>query len=113
MLMQAQVLSCSTKTQKTQRNPNAQKTRMKVMDIGAEAAGGDVYWLDFWEEAALSDEENAQVHRQQVQIEIRRVVASPDKKQPGRVYLNVSGGAVLLGGQIVQRGLRATAARSA
>jgi hypothetical protein len=113
MLMQAQVLSCTTQTANTQRNPNAQKTRMKVMDIGPEAGGGDVYWLDFWDEAVLSEDELAQVRRQQVQIEVRHAAASLDKKDPGRVYLNVTGGAVLLAGQIVQRGLRAPAARSA
>ena len=32
-----------------------QKTKLKVMDMGPEANGGDLYWIDFLGEASLSD----------------------------------------------------------
>jgi hypothetical protein len=113
MQMQAHVLAGSILDPiHTKRGVDLPKTRLKVMDIGPEAGGGDVYWLDFLGEAALLEEELAQVHRQQVQIEVRSMYASAGKTA-GKAYLNAAGGAVVLGGQIVQRGLRATAARSA
>jgi uncharacterized membrane protein YcaP (DUF421 family) len=40
-----------------------------------------------------------------VVIEVRRIYISTSN-QPGRSYLNVSGGAVIQNGQIVQSGLR-------
>jgi hypothetical protein len=97
---------------RTKQGKVLEKTRLKVMDIGPEAAGGDVYWLDFLGEAALSEDEVERIHRQQVVIEVRRMYASWGN-QAGKAYLNAAGGAVVLGGQIVQHGLRATASQSA
>jgi len=109
MQMQGTALAGGTQTFQTKRGDALQKTKLKVLDIGAEASGG-VYWVDFLGEAALSDEEMQQVMRQQVEIEVRLVSASPGKPQPGvaggRAFLNISGGAVRLGGQVVQRSLR-------
>jgi hypothetical protein len=102
MQMQCQALAGSTQVVATKKGEQ-QKARLKVMDIEPEAAGCDVYWVDFWGEEALSDEEL----RQQVAIDVRRVSASPGKQQPGaqgaRAFLNISGGAVRLNGQVVQQ----------
>jgi hypothetical protein len=111
MQLTGQILTGSTQTIATKKGEQLQKTKLKVIDIGPEAAGGDVYWIDFLGEAALSEDELRQVARQQVVVEVRRLYASAGKQQ-GRAYLNATGGAVLLGGSIVQRGLR-TQARSA
>jgi hypothetical protein len=101
----AQALTGSTTTMTTKKGESLQKTKLKLIDIGPEAAGGDVYWVDFLGEAALADDELRQIARQSVTVEIRRMYASAGK-QMGRAYLNANGGAVLLGGTIVQRGLR-------
>src|SRR5579859_1060782 len=111
MPLSGQILPGSTPTIATKKGDHLQKTRLKVLDIGPEAAGGDVYWIDFLGEAALSEDELRQVARQQVTVEVRRIYASAGK-QAGRAYLNATGGAVLLGGVVVQRGLRAQAAKS-
>ena len=113
MQMQAQVLGGQVlSTIHTKRGQDLPKTRLKVMDIGPEAAGGDIYWIDFLGEAALSEEELGRIHRQQVQLEVRRMYASAGKTA-GKAYLNAAGGTVVLSGQVVQRGLRATATKSA
>jgi hypothetical protein len=101
----AQALTGSTTTMTTKKGESLQKTKLKLIDIGPEASGGDVYWVDFLGEAALAEEELRQIARQAVTVEIRRMYASAGK-QMGRAYLNANGGAVLLGGTIVQRGLR-------
>ena len=75
------------------------------MYMGAEASGGDLYWIDFLGEAALSDEELDAILRQPVVIEVRFMRASAGN-QPGRACLNASGVAVVHNGQIIQRGLR-------
>jgi hypothetical protein len=113
MQMQGQVLAGSTQTIATKKGEQLQKSRLKVMDIGPEAVGGDVYYVDLWGEHALSDDEWRSVLRQQVTLEIRRVSASAGKASAqtggplsGRVYLNLSGGALTLNGQVVQRALR-------
>jgi hypothetical protein len=115
MQMQGQALAGKTGVVATKRGEQ-QKSQLKVMDIGPEAAGGDVYWIDFWGEDALSEEELESVLRRQVEIEVRHVSASAGKRLPqtevpggaggGRVFLNFSGGAVRLNGQVVQRALR-------
>jgi hypothetical protein len=112
MQLLGQVLTGSTQTIATKKGDHLQKTRLKVMDLGPEAAGGDLYWIDFLGEAALSDDELRGVTRQQVTVEVRRMYASAGKAQ-GQAYLNASGGAVVFNGQIVQRGLRATAVKTA
>jgi hypothetical protein len=109
MLLTGQVLTGSTQSIATKKGDSLQKTKLKLIDIGPEASGGDVYWVDFLGEAALGEDELRQVARQTVTVEIRRFSASAGK-QPGRAYLNASGGAVVLGGTVVQRGLRAQAA---
>jgi hypothetical protein len=112
MQIHAQVLAGQVlKPINTKQGKELSKSRLKVMDIGPEAAGGDVYWLDFLGEAALTEDELTRIHRQQVVIEVRRMYASAGNVA-GKVYLNAAGGAVVLGGQIVQPGLRATASKS-
>ena len=112
MQLTAQVLIGSTQTLTTKKGDHLQKTRLKLMDIGPEASGGDLYWVDFLGEAALSEDELRQVARQQVQVEIRRVYASAGKTQ-GQAFLNANGGAVRMNGQIVQRAMRAQDAQPA
>src|SRR5690349_7934611 len=111
MQLSGQILTGSTQTIATKKGDHLQKTRLKVLDLGPEAAGGDVYWIDFLGEAALADDELRQVNRQPVTVEVRRMYASSGKN--GGAFLNANGGAILLEGQIVQRGLRATVAASA
>jgi hypothetical protein len=108
MQLSGQILTGSTQTIATKKGDHLQKTRLKVLDLGPEANGGDVYWIDFLGDAALTDEELRQVSRQQVTVEVRRMYASAGKN--GGAFLNASGGAVILNGQIVQKTLRAVAA---
>jgi hypothetical protein len=105
MQLTAQVLIGSTQTIATKKGDTLRKTRLRLMDIGPESAGGDLYWIDFLGEAALSEDELRQINRQQVLVEIRRMYASAGKQQ-GQAYLNANGGAVHFNGQVVQRGLR-------
>ncbi len=108
MQLSGQILTGSTHTIATKKGDHLQKTRLKVLDLGPEANGGDVYWIDFLGDAALTDDELRQVARQQVTVEVRRMYASAGKN--GGAFLNASGGAVILNGQIVQKTLRAVAA---
>jgi hypothetical protein len=103
--IEGMALAGSTEIISTKKRGDLQKTKLKVMDMGPEASGGDLYWIDFLGEAALSDEELVAILRQPVVIEVRRIYISTGN-QPGRSYLNASGGAVLQDGQIVQSGLR-------
>jgi hypothetical protein len=112
MQMQATVLAGRSETLPLRKGGELPKTRLKVMDIGAEANGGDVYWIDFLGECALSEEELGRVHRQQATLEVRRMYASAGKTA-GKAYLNAAGGAVTLNGQIIQRGLRTPQTKSA
>jgi hypothetical protein len=105
MLMTAQVLTGSTQTITTKKGEHLQKSRLKLLDLGAEASGGDLYWIDFLGEAAFSDDELRQIGRQQVQVEVRRMYASSGRNGT-QAFLNAAGGAVRLNGQVVQRGLR-------
>jgi hypothetical protein len=106
--LSGQILTGSTQTIATKKGDHLQKTRLKVLDLGPEANGGDVYWIDFLGEAVLADDELRQISRQQVTVEVRRMYASAGKT--GGAFLNASGGAVLLNGQIVQKGLRSATA---
>ena len=108
MQLSGQILTGSTQTIATKKGDHLQKTRLKVLDLGPEANGGDVYWIDFLGDAALTDEELRQVSRQQVTVEVRRMYASAGKN--GGAFLNASGGAVILNGQIVQKTLRSAQA---
>lgn len=112
MQLTAQVLMGSTQTLTTKKGDHLQKTRLKLMDVGQEASGGDLYWVDFLGDAALSEDELRQVARQQVQVEIRRVYASAGKTQ-GQAFLNANGGALRMNGQIVQHGMRTQEAQPA
>src|SRR6478672_13223590 len=85
-------LAGSTEISSTKKRGDLQKTKLKVMDMGPEANGGDLYWIDFLGEGALSDEELDAILRQPVVIEVRRIYISTGN-QPGRSYLNASGGA--------------------
>jgi hypothetical protein len=111
MQLTAQVLMGSTQTLTTKKGDQLQKTKLKLIDIGPEASGGDLYWVDFLGEAALSEEELRQITRQQVVVEIRRMYASAGKQQR-QAYLNASGGAVKLNGTAIQPRLRATASQA-
>ena len=110
MMLSGQVLTGTATTFQTRKGDHLQKTKLKVLDLGTEAGGGDTYWVDFIGEAALSDEELRAVSRQSVEVEVRRIKASAGNK--GGVFLNVTGGAVRHHGQVVQRGLRAPGATS-
>ena len=105
MMLNGQILTGSTQTIATKKGDHLQKTRLKILDLGPEASGGDLYWIDFLGEAALTDEELRNVARQQVAVEVRRLYASQGKQ--GGAFLNASGGAVRLNGQVIQKGLRA------
>src|SRR5690349_2690304 len=103
MQLSGQILTGSTQTIATKKGDHLQKTRLKVLDLGQEAAGGDVYWIDFLAEAALAEDELRQIARQQVTVEVRRMYASSGKN--GGSFLNANGGAIRLGDQVVQRGM--------
>jgi hypothetical protein len=111
MLLNGQILTGSTQTIATKKGDHLQKTRLKVLDLGAEASGGDIYWIDFLGEAALSDDELRQIVRQQVEVEVRRMYPSAGKN--GGAYLNANGGAVRFNGAVIQRGLRVQEQKSA
>ena len=102
------MLTGSTQTIASKKGEHLQQTRLKLLDIGPEASGGDLYWVDFLGEAALTDDELRQVSRKQVQVEVRRMYASAGSKCGG--FLNANGGAVLLEGLVIQRALRQGAA---
>jgi hypothetical protein len=104
MLLNGQVLTGTTTTISTKKGGTLQKTRLKVLDLGPEASGGDLYWVDFLGEAALADDELRQVSRQQVQVEVRSMRASAGSK--GGAFLNATGGAIRFNGQVGQKGLR-------
>jgi hypothetical protein len=103
MLLNGQILTGATTTISTKKGDHLQKTKLKVLDLGPEANGGDIYWIDFLGDAALADDELRQVSRQQVQVEVRSMRASVGTK--GGAFLNATGGAIRLDGQIVQRAL--------
>src|SRR5262249_29043919 len=104
MLLSGQILTGTTTTISTKKGDHLQKTKLKVLDLGPEAAGGDLYWVDFLGEAALTDHELRAVSRQAVEVEIRNMRASAGTK--GGAFLNASGGAIRFQGQVLQRGLR-------
>jgi len=104
MKIEGGALAGSTQTIATKKGGTLEKTKLKIMDIGPEASGGDICWIDFLGEAALSDEEIKQVLRQQVVVEVRRMYASAGK-ETGKAYLNANGGAVIRNCQVTQRGL--------
>lgn len=112
MQITAQVLTGSTQTITTKKGEHLQKSRLKLLDLGPEASGGDLYWVDFLGEAALTDDELRAIARKQVVVEVRRMYASAGRTQ-GQAFLNATGGAVVLGGQVVQRGLREAQAEPA
>ena len=64
MRLEGTALMGSTQTITTKKGDDLQKTKLKVMDMGPEANGGDLYWIDFLGEAALSDEELDAILRQ-------------------------------------------------
>src|SRR5215813_12588967 len=80
MLLSGQILTGSTTTISTKKGDHLQKTKLKVLDLGPEAAGGDLYWVDFLGEAALTDDELHQVSRQAVEVEIRTMRPRPVPK---------------------------------
>ncbi len=88
------------------------KAKLKVLDVGDEA-GDDllIYWIDFWGDSALSQDEIEQIKKQEVAITIRRVTATTGKN--GNAYLNFSGGLVTLNGAPVQAKFRTAARKSA
>src|SRR5260370_14736770 len=93
MLLTGQILTGSTHSIATKQGESLQKTKLKLIDIGPEASGGDVYWVDFLGEAALAEDELRQITRQAVTVEIRRFSATAGQ-QGGRAYLNANAGAV-------------------
>lgn len=104
MLLSGQILTGTTTTISTKKGDHLQKTKLKILDLGPEAAGGDLYWIDFLGEAALAEDELRSVSRQAVEVEIRNMRASAGTK--GGAFLNASGGAIRHNGQVVQHGLR-------
>jgi hypothetical protein len=111
MLITGQILTGSTQTLATKKEDHLQKTRLKVLDLGPEASGGDIYWIDFLGDAALSDDELRQLARQQVKVEVRRMYASSGRN--GGAYLNASGGAIRFNGSVIQRSLHLQQQKSA
>jgi hypothetical protein len=107
MQLRGKVLVASTTTHNTKKGTQFVKTRARILDAGPEAAGEvQVYWVDFPNEYALSDAEVQQIVHQEVTVEIRRVQASLGK-DGSKVYLNVSGGAIVLDdGSVVQAKVR-------
>jgi hypothetical protein len=63
MLLSGQILTGTTTTFNTKKGSTLQKAKLKILDLGPEASGGDLYWIDFLGEAALSDEELRQLCR--------------------------------------------------
>lgn len=105
MEMHGKVLSGVVQTLTTKKGERLNKTRLKVLDVGAEVAGDvQVYWIDFLGEVALSESEMAAVQHQEVVIDIRRI--NPTLGKDGKAYLNISGGALVQNGQVVQTALR-------
>lgn len=47
MLLAGQILTGTTTTISTKKGGTLQKTRLKVLDLGPEASGGNLYWVDF------------------------------------------------------------------
>ena len=81
-----------------------------MLDLGPEASGGDLYWIDFLGEAALADDELRQVTRQQVQW--RSAACCAGRASKGGAFLNATGGAVRFNGAVIQKGLRTAEAAS-
>ena len=103
MQLQGKVIAGTSTTITTKQGSKLDKTRLKVMDIGEEAAGDvNVYWIDFMGDAALNDTQLAAVNHQDVIIEVRRVTSSIYKD---KAYMNIIGGLVLLNGNPVQEKL--------
>src|SRR5260370_26267054 len=96
MQLTGQILTGSTQTIATKKGDHLQKTRLKILDLGQEANGGDLYWIDFLGECALADDELRQVSRHTVQVDVRRMYASAGKQ--GGAFLNANGGARLPAG---------------
>src|SRR5262245_8653567 len=112
MQLTAQVLTGSTQTISTKKGDPLQKTKLRLIDIGPEANGGDLYWTDVRGDSALSDAELENVLHQRVVVEVRRMYASAGRQQ-GQAYLNASGGATRLNGEVVQPCMRAQGQRAA
>lgn len=101
MKLLAKVLHGSTQTITTKKGTRLEKTRLKVQDVGDEVNGDLLaYWIDFLGENALSDAELASILRAEVEIDIKRVSASAGDK--GGAFLNLTGGLVYRGGNVVQ-----------
>src|SRR5258708_21196234 len=47
MLLNGQILTGSTQTIATKKGDHLQKTRLKILDLGQEANGGDLFWGGF------------------------------------------------------------------
>ncbi len=108
MKLQAKVLAGQTESLMTKKGEPVQKTRLKVQDVGAEVTDLLAYWVDFFGEYALTQEQIESLLHQEVEIEIRRVaVAEKDGKavvtKTGRGLLNLSGGRLLHQGHVVQQ----------
>jgi hypothetical protein len=101
MKLLAKVLHGSTQTITTKKGTKLEKTRLKVQDVGDEVNGDLLaYWIDFLGENALSDAELGAILREEVEIDIKRVSASAGDK--GGAFLNLTGGLVYRGGNVVQ-----------
>src|SRR5262249_10979844 len=111
MLLNGQILTGMTTTISPKKGGTLQKTKLKVLDLGPEASGGDLYWIDFLGEASLADDELRNLSRQTVQGEVRSMRASAGSK--GGAFLNATGGAIRLDGQVVQQALRGAYAEAA
>lgn len=100
MQLTGKVLAGTTTTITTKKGTKLDKTRLKVLDTGSEVAGDvAVYWVDFFADAALSDDELALINHEESVIEIRRVSTTACN---GKAYLNVLGGLILCKGMPVQ-----------
>ena len=101
MKLLAKVLHGSTQTITTKKGTKLEKTRLKVQAEGDEVNGDLLaYWIDFLGENALSEAELGAILREEVEIDIKRVSASAGDK--GGAFLNLTGGLVYRGGNVVQ-----------
>lgn len=103
MQLQGKVMGGTTTIITTKQGNKLDKTRLKVLDIGEEAAAElNWYWVDFIGDAALTEQQMADLRGKEVVVQIRRISMSGGNN--GKSYLNVSGGLILPlhGGEPIQ-----------
>jgi hypothetical protein len=103
MQLQGKVMGGKTVTITTKQGNHLDKTRLRFLDIGEEAAMDLVdYWVDFIGDAALTEQQIHDLRGKEVVVQIKRVSMSLGSN--GKSYLNISGGLILPlhGGEPIQ-----------